>query len=462
MRFLFLLVALPLSFVAVGNETSKRPLPEFQEIHGHVLFFAGWSNLIIDTGTEVVRASTDQGEPRLDVGDAVSVRGVLGLRDGRTTLESARYEKLDKPPREFPPIACTSDDFETRFAAGELGYGSRIRLRARLSNAVKRGWGVWDLMLSVGDTDFIAWVRDSIPPEVEDVADLNPSVEVTGVLTYDTQSDAWRRSLRLHIQDTSDVRLVRDDELLSRLSRRKRQKLWIILPVSIYTLTLVVALVFLIKLIRSRREHLRLSTIIDERKRMAADLHDTIEQHLAGASLFLDSVLPLDDSPVPENLKAVETARDILMTAKREIRETVWNLRVSELVLQRPEDVLRSLAIRTATNSTAKVRTSFSGLPESLPQGVFSDLVFLIQEATANALKHGQATHVYFVTDPTETGFRLRIANDGKPFDVSRTLIPEAGHFGLTGMRERARRSGIAISWQSNDRHTVVTLEVRT
>lgn len=79
-----------------------------------------------------------------------------------------------------------------------------------------------------------------------------------------------------------------------------------------------------------------------------------------------------------------------------------------------------------------------------------------------HALKHGQATHVYFVTDPTETGFRLRIANDGKPFDVSRALIPEAGHFGLTGMRERARRSGIAISWQSNDRHTVVTLEVRT
>ncbi len=150
------------------------------------------------------------------------------------------------------------------------------------------------------------------------------------------------------------------------------------------------------------------------------------------------------------------------MTAKREIRETVWNLHVSELVSQRPEDVLRSLAVRAAENGTARIHALFRGLPERLPENVFSDLIFIVQEATANAMKHGHTRNISIVTDPTENGFRIRVANDGKPFDVSASLIPEAGHFGLSGLRERARRSGMKIAFESNERHTVVSLEVNT
>jgi signal transduction histidine kinase len=56
----------------------------------------------------------------------------------------------------------------------------------------------------------------------------------------------------------------------------------------------------------------------------------------------------------------------------------------------------------------------------------------------------------------------LRIVNNGKPFDTQHALGQEAGHFGLSGMRERARRSGFTVSFASKRRTTSVRLEIKT
>ena len=461
MKFTWAIAALSLAagLAAAGGESppSAHFKPEMHTDRGRVLFAYQWNFLLIDNGRERYRVSTNQGIPELRCGDLVNVRGVWGIRDGRTALESATYEHIEAPPE--PPV-CTDVDAE-RFGeflrSGRIGYGSRLRLRARLVSSEAKTWGMTDYVLAVGNYNFHGWHDGNALPAIAEDSGLNPLVECVGILTftgYDTESP---EEIRLWIASPQDVRIIPDASLRKRRIRRLLTRSWIILPV--LAAAMIVFLLF--KFLTTRRERLLLSAVMEERQRMAADIHDTIEQHLAGASMFLDSVLPLDGSPVPEDLKPVETARDILMTAKREIRETVWNLHVSELVARRPEDVLRSLAVRAAESGAAKIRARLHGLPEHLPESVFSDLVFLVQEAVANALKHGHARHVSFVSDPVKGGFRLRVANDGQPFDVTAALIPEAGHFGLSGMRERARRSGIAIGWESNARHTVVSLEVK-
>ena len=87
-----------------------------------------------------------------------------------------------------------------------------------------------------------------------------------------------------------------------------------------------------------------------------------------------------------------------------------------------------------------------------------------MQEATTNALKHGRATNIVLVSDPStgdgKRGFVLRVLNDGEPFDAAAALGPEAGHFGLAGMRERAKRNGMRISWGVEGRWTSVEVEV--
>lgn len=62
----------------------------------------------------------------------------------------------------------------------------------------------------------------------------------------------------------------------------------------------------------------------------------------------------------------------------------------------------------------------------------------------------------HFCADPTAVEY------NGAPFDTQHALGPEAGHFGLSGMRERARRSGFTVSFASKRRTTSVRLEIKT
>ena len=172
---------------------------------------------------------------------------------------------------------------------------------------------------------------------------------------------------------------------------------------------------------------------------------------------------PEDGSPAPEELKPIELARDILVTAKREIRETIWNLRIDELTQKRPKDVLMSLAQKLASTTAVRVEAILKGLPETLPEALFSDILYVVQESVTNAIKHGKATRILIASDARgPKKFELRIVNNGTPFDTQHALGPEAGHFGLSGMRERARRSGFAISFASKRRTTSVRLEIKT
>ena len=120
--------------------------------------------------------------------------------------------------------------------------------------------------------------------------------------------------------------------------------------------------------------------------------------------------------------------------------------------------------MRHLDRGKVNARCRLRGLPDHLPGAFFSDLIGIVQEATTNALKHGRAKNIVLVSDPLtgdgKRGFVLRVLNDGEPFDAAAALGPEAGHFGLAGMRERAKRNGMRISWGVEGRWTSVEVEV--
>ena len=75
-------------------------------------------------------------------------------------------------------------------------------------------------------------------------------------------------------------------------------------------------------------------------------------------------------------------------------------------------------------------------------------------------MKHGRARTILFTCDPrADGGFVLRVLNDGAPFEVDRALGPETGHYGLSGMRERALRNRLSLSWGVEDQWSYVQLE---
>ena len=195
---------------------------------------------------------------------------------------------------------------------------------------------------------------------------------------------------------------------------------------------------------------------------MAGDLHDTIEQSLVTAKIMLDTSVALSPDAPDEMKRGVAAVQEILMSAKAEIRERVFNLRDDELFRESAHHILTALARKLSGRGVVRVRAQLRGLPDKLPAPLMSDILFIVQESVTNAIKHGRARNVILAADPAVEGrgFVLRIVNDGSAFDPGMAPGPELGHFGLSGMRERARRAGMRFSITTEKGQMAVRLEV--
>ena len=200
-----------------------------------------------------------------------------------------------------------------------------------------------------------------------------------------------------------------------------------------------------------------MEVVAAERRRMAADLHDTIEQHLAGANLIAAGVQSLD-GVTPEVVEAMKALAGLLANAKAEVRSSVMNLRNAGDASVPLSDTIGSM-VTSLKKTGVRARKCLRGLPDTLPEVVSHDLVQIIREATTNAVKHGKAGRVVFTSDPLpDGGFELKVLNDGAPFEIDSALGPETGHYGLSGMRERALRSRLGIEWGRDGRWTFVRI----
>ena len=208
---------------------------------------------------------------------------------------------------------------------------------------------------------------------------------------------------------------------------------------------------------RNVRVRHEIEVVAKERRRMAADLHDTIEQHLAGANLIAAGVLALDGVP-PQVAEAMKTLTGLLANAKAEVRNSVLNLRSAGEAPVPLSDAIGGMA-SSLRKAGVKVGKCLRGLPETLPEGLYFDLVQIIREATTNAVKHGKAKTIVFTSDPLPNGgFEFKVLNDGAPFEIDRALGPETGHYGLSGMRERALRNRLDIDWLCDGKWTCVKI----
>jgi signal transduction histidine kinase len=194
---------------------------------------------------------------------------------------------------------------------------------------------------------------------------------------------------------------------------------------------------------------------------MASDLHDTIEQHLAGVKLLLTATRDVPD--MPEKARdIIERAGQMLVHAKGEVRSAVMNLRGDGESSAGLEVRLRDMVSSLSGTGKVRFRTLLRGIADGMDAESQNDILLIVREAIANALKHGNASEIAVVGDPCDGGFAIRVANNGRPFDPARAPGAAAGHFGLEGMRRRAERHGFGLTFATEDEWTVVKLEVKS
>ena len=99
----------------------------------------------------------------------------------------------------------------------------------------------------------------------------------------------------------------------------------------------------------------------------------------------------------------------------------------------------------------AAVRTSIriAGTPQRMSPVTEKNLLRIFQEAVANALRHAQAQAIDIELKYEAENLALRVRDDGRGFDAERAIQLGIGHYGLTGMRERAERIGGCLTLKS-------------
>ncbi len=213
--------------------------------------------------------------------------------------------------------------------------------------------------------------------------------------------------------------------------------------------------------LRRHRVRVGAEAIAADRRRIAAELHDTISQHISGAKLWVYSAkMAAGDTLAPQAADALVMAESVLEATRREIRDAIMDLQSDEFVSESPEQLLRRICRGMSVPGKTRVRCFTRGLPADLPIRVKRDLLAVASEAVGNAIKHGEAKNVIVVSEGNGKGdFVLDVLNDGRPFAVDSAPGPEKGHFGISNMKERAERSGMALTFGEKRGYVAVTLE---
>jgi signal transduction histidine kinase len=195
-------------------------------------------------------------------------------------------------------------------------------------------------------------------------------------------------------------------------------------------------------------------TVIEERARLARELHDAVAQKLFSLRLTAAAALAARDPR--QELERVQT---LAKEALAELREVIFELRPAELAGDGLAESLRKhvQVLDRVWGAGRGRRTSvgFEGEEIALPPETEEAVFRIAQEALYNALRHGSPRRVRVVLAPG----LLEIRDDGTGFDAS---AEARDGLGLASMRERAASFGGALTIESCDYGTVVRVEVPT
>lgn len=207
-------------------------------------------------------------------------------------------------------------------------------------------------------------------------------------------------------------------------------------------------------------EQIENSATLTERHRIARDLHDEIEQEMTGIAFQLENVeANILEAPKKAH-SALQLARQMLKHCREETRNTIRDLRGD--LLQKnplPEAMKNRLLVLTAESATPLL-FEVKGEPTSLDAVTETHFLRLAQESVTNAIRHASPTEIRVELLYTADTIRLTVQDNGSGFDTM--ISPSPGHFGLSGMHERAGKMNAQIQIESTPEQGTIVQVTRS
>lgn len=176
---------------------------------------------------------------------------------------------------------------------------------------------------------------------------------------------------------------------------------------------------------------------VDERTRLAVELHDSISQNLTGVSMQIDSADRFLDSNGEEAHRHLAIASRTLDSCREELRNCIWDLRSQALEEHTVDAAIRTALVQRIGN--AKLAVRFDVPRTSLSDKTVHAILSVVRELATNAVRHGHATVIRIAGTVEENRLLFSVSDNGCGFDPNNRQGIAEGHFGLQGISERIK-----------------------
>ena len=379
------------------------------------------------TGSTFVQAANAD---RFPPGSDVEVVGFAALAPYRPILRAAYIKKSG--------VVKLSDPLPFNAANGvRLDFhNERVTVSCELLS-LREGLSDTFLQCRSGETYFEAW----LPGRTKNMLDLSPGdvLSLTGICEVTTTRPMprlkWADGFRIHLPEPVAITVLQSAPWWS------PERRLIALGISLA----VLAAAFIWNALLRRRVAVQAETIIaqaeiglvnDERRRIARELHDTVEQDLTALSMQLGnlaSIIRTQNEPAHQRLSL---ARNMLRHCRIESRSSIVDLRSPGFFERSLPDAMPETLPSAA--GEAEFEFVLKGIERPLRVSTQNHIMRIAREAVSNAARHGKSSRITVVLHYEPESVTLEILDNGSGFDSS--AKPPIGHFGLIGMRERANK----------------------
>jgi ligand-binding sensor domain-containing protein/signal transduction histidine kinase len=198
-----------------------------------------------------------------------------------------------------------------------------------------------------------------------------------------------------------------------------------------------ILLLLRLRLLRAEREF---RAVLGERNRIAREIHDTLAQGYVGISVQLEVLSELlRHKKLDDAAKHLDTTRGYVREGLADARQSIWSLR-SQDAGETTLPIQMQRLVEHAGGHGLEAKFSLYGAYRPMPPGTEREILRVAQEAIHNVKKHAEASTLMVQLEYGPAEIALEVRDNGRGFVTPNGKAPESssGHYGLTGMRERA------------------------